>query len=218
MPAPREIVLIFDLDNTLIHSRIDFLGVRHRLIDLLMSAGAVSAPREVLIREPIPHLVAMGEAADEALGKAMWEIVAEAERLGLQDALPDADAAEVLRTLRSRGYRMAVLTNNARDGVLAKLGEFDLARYFDVIATRSDVAALKPSPAGVQYILGRLPGVQAAFVIGDAWIDGLAARDAGVPFIGVGARQAAALERGVQPRAWVAGLRDLLELDFTRGA
>lgn len=218
MVEPRDIVLIFDLDNTLIHSTIDFLGLRHRLIDLLMSAGAAPATRDVLVREAIPHLVALGEAADPELGQSMWEIVAEAEHAGLLHARADDQADEVLRALRARGYRLAVLTNNARAGVLAKLDELALRSFFDVIATRNDVEALKPSAAGIHYVLARLPGVRAAWLIGDAWIDGLAAREAAIPFVGIGPRRAVAVERGAEPRAWIAELRDLLDLDFTRGA
>ena len=218
MPQSSEIALIFDLDNTLIHSTIDFMGTRHRLIDVLMSAGAVSAPREVLIREPIPHLVAMGEAAGEALGRAMWEVVSAAETEGLREAVAVEHAAEVLAALRARGYRLALLTNNTRSGVLPKVGELGLDGYFDVIATRTEVPALKPSPEGVRYILHRLPAVRLAYVIGDAWIDGRAADEAGARFIGFGERRAASLERGVRPWAWIADLRELLDLDLTRGA
>src|SRR3989304_5278940 len=53
MRAPHEIVLIFDLDNTLIHSTIDFIGTRHRLIDLLEAAGRAPAPRDAPVREAI---------------------------------------------------------------------------------------------------------------------------------------------------------------------
>ena len=218
MPQSSEIALIFDLDNTLIHSTIDFMGTRHRLIDVLMSAGAVSAPREVLIREPIPHLVAMGEAAGEALGRAMWEVVSAAETEGLREAVAVEHTAEVLAALRARGYRRALLTNNDRSGVQPKLAELGLDGYFDVIATRTEVPALKPSPEGVRYILHRLPAVRLAYVIGDAWIDGRAAEEAGARFIGFGERAAASLERGVRPWAWITDLRELLDLDLTRGA
>jgi len=218
MAQPAETALVFDLDNTLLHSTIDFLGTRHRLIDVLMSAGVISAPREVLIREPIPHLVLMGEAAGAALGRTMWEVVAAAEADGIRDAVAVEHASEVLTALRSRGYRLAVLTNNARSGVLPKLGELGLDGYFDVIATRTEVPALKPSPEGVRYILHRLPAVRLAYVIGDSWIDGRAAEDAGARFIGFGERRAASLERGVRPWAWITDLRELLDLDLTRGA
>jgi len=218
MPDPAETALIFDLDNTLIHSTIDFIGTRHRLIDLLEAAGVAPAARAVLIHEPIPHLAAMGEAAGEKIGREMWEIVAAAEAAGLRDAVVVEHAAEVLAELRARGYRLAVLTNNARSGVAPKLAALGLDRYFDVVATRTEVPALKPSPEGIRYILARLPGVRLSYVIGDAWIDGRAAQEAGARFIGFGAREAASRERGVAPWAWITDLRELLTLELTRGA
>lgn len=214
MRRPREIALIFDLDNTLLHSTIDFIGTRHRLIDLLEARGAAPAPREALVREPIPHLAALGEAADADLARAMWAAIAAAEAEGLRHAVPVAYAGDVLRTLQARGYRLAVLTNNARDGVLPKLEEFAFDAFFDVIATRTEVAALKPSPEGVHYILARLPGVELAYVIGDAWIDGRAAEGAGARFVGFGPRADASRERGVRPWAWITDLRELLSLPF----
>ncbi len=223
MLVPRDVALIFDLDNTLIHSTIDFTGVRRRLIDLLKGQGASREPDEDLMALAIPQLVALGEEAGAALGGAMWAVVAAAEAEGLREALPDVHAAAVLRALRDRGYRLALLTNNARPGVTAKLSEFHLADLFEVIVTRSEVTALKPSPAGIHYVLAHLPGVSRAVLIGDAWIDGLAAQAAGIEFVGVGPKQDLALARGATPRAWLADLRALLELDLlasgsTRGA
>ncbi len=212
MPGPRAIALIFDLDNTLFRSTIDFIGTRHRLIDLLETAGRAPAPREQLVREPIPHLVALGDEGDPDLGRAMWAVVAAAEAEGLRDARPIEHAGEVLRTLHARGYRLAVLTNNARAGVQVKLEEFAFDAFFEVIATRTEVRALKPSPEGVRYILERLPGVEVAYVIGDSWIDGRAAEDAGARFIGFGAREEASREREVRPWAWISDLRELLGL------
>lgn len=212
MRLPRTILLIFDLDNTLIHSTIDFIGTRHRLIDLLEAAGRAPAPRDTLLREPIPHLVALAEGFDARLARAMWDVIAAAEAEGIRHATPVEHAGDVLRTLHARGYRLAVLTNNARDGVRPKLEEFAFDAFFDVIATRTDVPALKPSPEGVRYILERLPGVEVAYVIGDAWIDGRAAENAGARFIGFGPREDASRDRGVRPWAWITDLRELLDL------
>jgi phosphoglycolate phosphatase len=211
MRRPGEIVLIFDLDNTLIQSTIDFMGTRHRLIDLLEAAGRAPAPRDVLIREPIPHLAALGDP-DPDLARAMWDVIAAAEAEGIRTAGPMEHAGEVLRTLQARGYRLALLTNNARDAVLPKLEEFALDAFFDVIATRTDVAALKPSPEGVRYILHRLPEARCAYVVGDAWIDGLAAEAAGGRFIGFGPREQAARDRGVHAWRWIGDLREVLSL------
>jgi phosphoglycolate phosphatase len=215
MRPAREIALIFDLDNTLLHSTIDFIGTRHRLIDLLEAAGHAPGGREALVREPIPHLVAIGETVDADLVRAMWDVIAAAEAAGIREAKPVEHAGDVLRTLHARGYRLAVLTNNARDAVLPKLEEFAFDVLFDVIATRTEVPALKPSPEGIRYILGQLHGVQCAYVIGDAWIDGLAAEAAGARFIGFGPREDVSRERGVRPWAWITDLRELLALPLS---
>jgi HAD superfamily hydrolase (TIGR01549 family) len=216
MYPPREIALIFDLDNTLIQSTIDFMGTRHRLIDLLEAAGRAPAPRDVLIREPIPHLAALGEA-DADLARTMWDVIAAAEAEGIRRAGPMEHAGEVLRTLHAQGYRLAVLTNNARDAVQPKLEEFAFDVFFDVVATRTEVAALKPSPEGVRYILRHLPAARLAYLIGDAWIDGLAAAAAGARFIGFGPREQVARERGVHAWRWIADLRELLGLPLGEG-
>lgn len=212
MRPAREIALIFDLDNTLLHSTIDFIGTRHRLIDLLEAAGRAPAARETLIREPIPHLAALGEAGDPNLARMMWAVITAAEAAGIREAKPVEHGGEVLRTLHARGYRLAVLTNNARDAVLPKLEEFAFDAFFDCIATRTDVPALKPSPEGIRYILIHLAGIAQAYVIGDAWIDGLAAEAAGARFIGFGPREEVSRERGVRPWAWITDLRELLSL------
>lgn len=214
MPLPREIALIFDLDNTLIHSAIDFMGVRHRLIDLLRAHGAAIRPREELLRLALPELVELGRAGDPGLGDQMWEIIAAAERQGLEGAVPVEHAAQVLKALRERGHRLALLTNNARAGVAERLRTLGLEEFFEVIATRDDVSALKPAPDGITHILDRLPGIRYAYVVGDAWIDGRAAQAAGARFIGFGPKKGATLERGIRPWAWIEDLRELLQLDL----
>ena len=37
-------IVVFDLDNTLVHSRIDFLGIRMAIISRLLDVGALSEP------------------------------------------------------------------------------------------------------------------------------------------------------------------------------
>lgn len=214
MRVPNQVALIFDLDNTLVHSHIDFIAVRHQLIDRLERAGASPGSRTDLLRLSLPELVDLGERVDPALGVQMWEVIGQAEQQGLAQATVVDHAADVMAALRAQGYRIALLTNNAREGVVERLEAFRLAQYFDVIATRDDVPGLKPSPEGIHYVLSRLPEVRRAYMIGDAWIDGRAAAGAGARFIGFGEKQAAVLERGVTVWAWITDLRQLLELDL----
>lgn len=215
MPVPADVALIFDLDDTLIESRIDFTAVRHRLIDLLEQGGAAPGPRPDLMARSLPELAALGAGVSAAVGTAMWAIIVAAEREGLARAEVVEHAPDVLRVLQGRGFRLALLTNRARENLNERLRDLDLDGIFPVVATRDDVPALKPVPDGIRHILARLPAVARVYVIGDAWIDAVAAHNAGVRFIGFGGKRRPIDERRLPVWAWISDLRELLELDLT---
>ncbi|MDR5695199.1 MAG: HAD-IA family hydrolase [Armatimonadota bacterium] len=205
-----SIVLIFDLDNTVIYSHIDFRAIRLALIEILHKYGS-TFPTEMLVRHAIPELVAMGEHIGPEVGKAMWEVVMHHERAGLEGATLVEHAPEVLNTLKGWGYRLALLTNNGRAAVEEVLHAFGLAGTFEVVVSREDVHSPKPSPEGITLILNRLRGSPAlAYMIGDAWIDGLAAQRAGVRFIAFQPREEDLRSRGIVPWAVIQDLRELL--------
>lgn len=213
---PDEVALIFDLDNTLLNSNIDFLAVRHRLIDLLERSGAAARPRDALVPLALSELVALGAAVSASLADAMWEIIRKAELAGLAGATLAAQAPVVLETFRTRGFQLALLTNNASEMLAEVLAAFGLAQYFRVVAARDTVPALKPAPDGIRYVLAQLSGVRCAYMIGDAWIDARAAEAAGVKFIGVGPRRDAVQARGIPIWAWADDLSGLLTLDLSQ--
>lgn len=211
---PGDGALIFDLDNTLIMSHIDFVAIRHRLIDMLEDAGITDQPRDALLVLSLAELVDAGARASPTLAAPMWEVIRRAEVQGLEGATRVEGAEAVLRVLRARGYHLALLTNNARDGLMERLEALGLAPYFEVVATRDDVPALKPAAGGIRHVLARLPAVRHAYMIGDAWIDAQAAREAGIRFIGVGDKRAAIEARGMPIWAWVDDLSGLLRLEL----
>src|SRR5437667_10485358 len=120
MPAPSEIALIFDFDNTLIMSNIDFVGVRHRLIDMLQDAAATSQPRETLMPLALWEIIAHA-AARPALVDRMWEVVRQAERTWLAGATLADGVIAVPSTLRARGDRLALLTHKPRAVLMPRL-------------------------------------------------------------------------------------------------
>lgn len=208
--------MIFDLDNTLLMSHIDFIGVRHRLIDILEEAAIADRPREALLALSLPELVEIGTRENSSLAARMWGEIRSAEVQGLEGAVPADDADAVLRALRARGYHLALLTNNAREGLVERLEAMGLVPHFELVATRDDVPAPKPDAAGIRYVLARLPAAREAYMIGDAWIDAQAARLAGIRFVGVGPRRDAIEVRGIPIWAWVNNLSELLTLDFAQ--
>ncbi|MDR7456398.1 MAG: HAD-IA family hydrolase [Armatimonadota bacterium] len=208
----RPTLVIFDFDNTLVDSRIDYTGLRTALADMLAEAGAPPESREALLRLPLIELVERGAALSPALAGRMWTRIEVAEADGLRGAGAMPYAREVLAGLRQRGFRLALLTNNARAGTTAALAALDLASLLDHAVTRDDVPRLKPDPSGVRLVLERAGPVRAAYLVGDSWIDGRAAEAAGVRFVGFGPRRADAEARGLRPWAWVTDLRELLDL------
>src|SRR2546425_6372214 len=90
------------------------------------------------------------------------------------------------------------------------------------------MTALKPDPDGWRIIAEpfgarldaraastdtatRFAGTRDAVVVGDSWVDGVAAAAVGVPFVAYGAREADLTRHGVTPVAWLSDLARLPE-------
>ena len=108
------------------------------------------------------------------------------------------------------GARLAVLTNNSLASAEAALERFDLRRGLDLVLARGLVDALKPSGAGVAAAHARLGGGP-TFVVGDSYIDGLAAERAavGARFVAFRASAADLAARGVRTWAAISALGEL---------
>jgi len=208
------ILLIFDFDNTLIDSRINFSALRGAVIDLLEAAAPLPAPRDTLMRKPIRDLVEQAAVTSPDLASKAWAIIETYEAEGLQGATAMPHARAVLDALAAGTKRLALLTNNARAATARALDHLGLASTIHLVVTRDDVPTLKPDPAGIRLILQRMGPVRVAYLIGDSWIDGQAAEQAGIRFVGFGARRTEVEARGVRPWAWVTDLRELLNLDW----
>jgi phosphoglycolate phosphatase len=219
MVAPRRVALIFDMDNTLIGSQIDFLAIRRALVALLRAAGAVLDADEVLMPLPLAQLAAIGSAHDCAhgtdLARRIWEIIEAHEATGLRNAPPLDKADEVLAALRARGFRIAILTNSGRAGALEALRLAGLIECAETIVARDDVRAMKPAGDGVGEAVRRLGDIKQAYVIGDSWIDGAAAAQAGALFIAYRRAAEDFKDRGIRPWRTIEHLSELLTLDFS---
>jgi phosphoglycolate phosphatase len=194
-------LIIFDFDNTLVHSRIDFAGIRREIIELLRTHGVTDESDEGLMRLSIGQIIALGEAHDgragTGLGPEAWRIVLEYERAGMREASVEACAAESLAALRGDGFRLAVLTNNARLATLEALEQFGLRSAFELVLTRDEVA-MKPDPEGIERARAHFDGaIGRTAVVGDSWLDGTAAQLARAPFIAFRPRPGVMEERGV---------------------
>ncbi len=192
-------IVVFDLDNTLVHSRIDFLGIRHAIIERMLEVGALAeAPPNPRVHA-IPEWLELAAAFDPALAEDLWLEVDRFEREGMVHGTVEDDARATLDRLHAAGLKLAVLTNNSIRSAEAALDRFDLRTPLDLVLARDLVPALKPNGAGVAQAHHALGGGETV-VVGDSWIDGMATQRAevGARFVAFRANVEDLAARGVQ--------------------
>ncbi|MBI2466363.1 MAG: HAD family hydrolase [Candidatus Rokubacteria bacterium] len=195
----------FDLDHTLVRSPLDLRAMRAD-IRAFAAARDVALP-PAAVAWTVAETIAAVRAHAGALEAGCWAIARAHETRALDAATCEPGAPEALDALRAGGFALAVWTNNARPATEHALARCGLARFFTTVVTR-DEAALKPDPAGLRLLRAAHPG-QPIWVVGDSWVDGLAAQAGGAPFIAYAADPDELLRRGVLPRLVIQDLRAL---------
>ena len=218
-------LLVFDLDCTLIDSRLDLI---HSVNAMLQHIGRPALDGHVIasyVGDGAPALVrrAIGDTNDEALFRAAMEYFLGYYRIhkldhttvyaGMAETL--AGLADPSRGNPSKGVRrqMAVLSNkpvNPSRDIVQALG---LGEFFVRIYGGNSFLTKKPDPLGVQTILHET-GVAAdeALIIGDSSIDVLTGRNAGMWTCGVTYGFAPQSLEEVPPDALIETPRELGEL------
>lgn len=167
MKLPNAAVLssiqavIFDLDGTLVDSRLDFTAIRREL----------ACPQGVGVLEYIESLPDDARPAAE-------QIVLDHERRGAQRAQWMPGARDCLLFCQRRNLPTAILTRNARE--VADLTLTRLNMQVDILLAREDCPP-KPAPDGLLQIANAwgLPPAHLVYV-GDFIYDLQAARRAGM--------------------------------------
>ena len=179
---------VFDLDHTLIQTPLDLAAMALDMRALIeRTQGPLPARDE---RYRVGELIAYCKAQAPALEATVWELALDHERRAMDVAALEPGALTAVTGARRAGFATALWTNNARGLTLPALERLGLAAEFDLVVTRDDMRALKPDPDGWRVIsehFSRL-GAGDAVVVGDSWVDGLAAAAVGVPFVAYRAR------------------------------
>jgi phosphoglycolate phosphatase len=191
-------LLVFDLDGTLIDSRLDLI---HSVNATMRHIGRPELEDDVIasyVGDGAPALVrralgntALGNTEDEALFRAALEYFLGYYRLHkldhttVYDGIPET-LARLAEASNGEQRLMAVLSNkpvNPSRDIVRALG---LGDFFVRVYGGNSFTAKKPDPLGVQTILQET-GVAAAdaLMIGDSSIDVLTGRNAGLWTCGV---------------------------------
>ncbi|WP_334073082.1 MULTISPECIES: HAD family phosphatase [Paenibacillus] len=204
--------VIFDMDNTLLRSRIDFEAMKQDVYQFLVSHGILPDGFD-LNRHTASTLI---EAAvktnrmNESLMKDLWDVPKKHELIGMKDAELEPGVKELLNEWQGL-YHLVVVTNNSLEAAEAALRDHDVLRFFDQVVGREQVRLLKPAPDAFLHVLRHYGGLSpgAWISVGDSWIDGKASALAGIPFIAYCGDEAKMKEMEVFPRAFIRDLRDL---------
>jgi phosphoglycolate phosphatase len=206
--------IIFDMDNTLLQSRIDFAGMKEAVFIILVK-NKLCMPELEWKTYTTSQLIEMARQSSrltEETEAEVWRAVAEFEKQGMQGATLEPHVPEVLKYL-CEDYHLVILTNNAQEAALEALQKTGIAHYFDHIVGREQMEALKPSSSGVHYVLRQYPHIPAEhwLMIGDSWIDGKAAQDGKVRFVAYKGKVEEMEKKQVYPIAHLTDMRDLVD-------
>nr|WP_298379809.1 HAD family hydrolase [uncultured Halomonas sp.] len=154
-------VVAFDLDGTLIDSRLDFPAIRREL----------GFPDDIGLLEHIATL------KDDAEARLAHQVIHRHEMAGASAATWMPGARELLDTLHDIGLNTAILTRNTRSAM--ELARRNLHIPIDLTLTREDCAP-KPSPDGLEKIADHFDAKASQLIyVGDFLFDLQTARAAG---------------------------------------
>jgi len=199
-------LLIFDLDGTLIDSKLDLAHAVNATrahfglppLDLETVGNYIGNGAPVLIRR------AMGaEASQNDVDKALEYFLAYYGDHKLDNTRAYPGIPEALEALHQASVRMAVLTNKPvriSGRIIEGLG---LSKYFLHVYGGNSFDRKKPDPLGVETLLAET-GVSKdrALIVGDSAVDVQTARNAGVKVCGV--------TYGFQPESFVTDPPDMI--------
>jgi phosphoglycolate phosphatase len=180
-------VLIFDLDGTLIDSKLDLVLAVNAAMEHMDRAPLEDELIYSYVGNGAPTLVrrALGEGATDADVERGLSYFLEYYRAHMLDnTLPYPGVREGLEQLAGR--EMAVLTNKPVKFSHAIIEGLGLARYFRYVYGGNSFERKKPDPMGAEILLrdfGAAP--REAMIVGDSEVDVQTARNAGTWACGV---------------------------------
>lgn len=194
IPAHNLKLLIFDLDGTLVDSRLD---LANSVNAMLRHYGKPELPNDVIasyIGNGAPMLVrrSLGDPDDESFVQdALLYFMAYYREHKLDTTYVYEGVIESLEAIvNSRNglgdLRMAVLSNKPvvpSRGIVEALG---LSKYFFQVYGGNSFHTKKPDPAGVHALLSEAEArVEETVIIGDSDVDIITASNAGIYSVGV---------------------------------
>ncbi|WP_022939843.1 phosphoglycolate phosphatase [Psychromonas hadalis] len=178
-------LICFDLDGTLVDSVPDLRLALNAMLDEFQLSHCHDQQIKTWVGNGLLKLV------ERALVHADNQIVTQSDAFNCfekhyQHYLNSAsclypDVAHTLKTLKSRGYRTALITNKAERFLPELLKYFNIEEHFDLVIGGDTLTKNKPDPMPVNFALEHFSVDKSqAVMVGDSKNDILAGQNAGL--------------------------------------
>ncbi len=205
--------VLFDFDGTIMDTneviinswQHTFRSLTGKEADVNMLLGTFGEPLEISIDKMLPEF-----SRDDAM--RIYREYQYCNFKGLISLFPGV--VEVLRELKEKGIKTAIVTSRLRRTTMEGIEKFDLHDFFDTVVTMEDTKKHKPDAEPAFEALRRLDiEAERAIMVGDSKFDIMCARNAGVKSVLVDWSVAAQAESGIENKAdfKIRSLKELLD-------
>lgn len=205
--------VLFDFDGTIMNTneviinswQHTFRNLTGKEADVNMLLGTFGEPLEISIDKMLPEF-----SRDDAM--RIYREYQYCNFKGLISLFPGV--VEVLRELKEKDIKTAIVTSRLRRTTMEGIEKFDLHDFFDTVVTMEDTKKHKPDAEPAFEALRRLDiEAEKAIMVGDSKFDIMCARNAGVKSVLVDWSVAAQAESGIENKAdfKIRSLKELLD-------
>lgn len=205
--------VLFDFDGTIMDTneviinswQHTFRNLTGKEADVNMLLGTFGEPLEISIDKMLPEF-----SRDDAM--RIYREYQYCNFKGLISLFPGV--VEVLRELKGKDIKTAIVTSRLRRTTMEGIEKFDLHDFFDTVVTMEDTKKHKPDAEPAFEALRRLDiEAERAIMVGDSKFDIMCARNAGVKSVLVDWSVAAQAESGIENKAdfKIRSLKELLD-------
>jgi len=193
MTIKKQNVLFFDLDGTLVDSVPDLtLAVNQTLSDLNGKQFEQSVIRSwvgngarVLVERALTHSAGVAPSAEQ-LNQALVLFMTHYEQCLCLNSQLFEGVRNSLELLKTRGYRLGVITNKPERFVRPILKGLEVNHLFELVVGGDTVEKRKPHPLPIHHACEQLAVMhEVCIMIGDSKNDILAAKAANITSIGL---------------------------------
>ena len=192
---PRYKAVCFDMDGTLLDTKVDYQKMSDLIFDEMVAIGV---PEDVIdrregykfnIESGVNYMASVGRLDEVyAIGDKIAKVARDTEMERVDEAKPFPKAEILLKKIREMGLKTGLLTRGCREYAEAAVKICHVDDLLDSIVARDDYpeSEAKPSPKAMEHMADAI-GVKPSEILyfGDHTFDYQCARDAGSGFVAV---------------------------------